>query len=298
MEVCAENAISVRRAGGKVLIDWDRCSACGECLSVCGSDVFQMKLVDKNRIFSTLKRSISEDGDAYFACKDRNDDKTAGVPTLAYIDKKMMVKTALMGANRIVLQTGDCEECRHARCYATSACEIKIAEEIFKAAGEAIQVTLAPYVKQKRSKAKKNIEDSAVVSRREFFSLVSKRTKQSVGEVVYSLSENDSSRRKTVLADKGNIKRTFTDDLKLLGGADLIEKMRSDGLLPGVQIDADRCVRCGVCARICAFGVYKAEYETVKGRKNITGITVDKDKCTGCGVCSITCMSKAITVQN
>jgi NAD-dependent dihydropyrimidine dehydrogenase PreA subunit len=295
MDACAQGAVSITKAGGKVLIDWDKCTACGECYSACKSGVFQIKLADKSRLFSTLKESISEDSRAVFACKDKWGDKTIGVPTLAYVDRKILVKAALAGAERIILQTGDCGECKH-KCMATAVKEMRHAEDIFASADRKVTIETAPYEKEVRSKAKKRLEDSQLVSRREFFSLMGRRTKKSVGQVVYSLSENDANRAKTVLTGSG-VKRRFADDIRLLGGEELLGKMREGGMMPSVCVDSDKCRKCGVCERMCAFGVYTCEYETVKGRKKIVNIKVDQDSCTGCGICALSCMAKAITVQ-
>lgn len=297
MDVCHRDAVSITKAGGKVQIDWDKCNSCGECYSACKNSVFQIKLADKSRLYTTLKQSITETDQAVFACKERWDDITVGVPSLAFADRKIMLKAALIGAKKIVLKTGECEECSHESCLSTINKEIEIISEIFRSTGDDITIETIPYGKPEKSKARKRLEDTQVLNRREFFGLMGQRAKQSVGQVVYSLSENDGERGKTVLTGRGNIKRTFTDDLKLFGGEELLENLRGKGILPGVSLEVDKCNKCGVCERMCAFGVYTCEYETVKGRRHISAVRVYQDKCAGCGICAQTCMSKAITVH-
>jgi len=68
-------------------------------------------------------------------------------------------------------------------------------------------------------------------------------------------------------------------------------------MLSSVSIDTEKCRHCGVCERLCAFGVFTCVRETIKGRDKIVDINIDQDRCTGCGVCSLSCMSKAISVQ-
>lgn len=69
-------------------------------------------------------------------------------------------------------------------------------------------------------------------------------------------------------------------------------KQRTEAFFSGLSasIDPQKCVRCGRCAELCAFGAVQATAE---------GYAVDALRCEGCGVCAALCPHKAIdTAEN
>ena len=60
------------------------------------------------------------------------------------------------------------------------------------------------------------------------------------------------------------------------------------------QVDADRCIGCGLCTEICSFGAIVLEDYTGKGyrAKNIPA------SCKGCGLCAAACPQKAIDMMH
>ena len=69
-------------------------------------------------------------------------------------------------------------------------------------------------------------------------------------------------------------------------------KQRTEAFFSGLSasIDPLKCVRCGRCAELCAFGAVQATAE---------GYAVDALRCEGCGVCAALCPHKAIdTAEN
>ncbi|ADD67012.1 4Fe-4S ferredoxin iron-sulfur binding domain protein [Denitrovibrio acetiphilus DSM 12809] len=299
MDSCPNEAIDITRAGGKVLVSWESCTACGECITACPNSVFSIKLVDKNRIYTAMKECIAESGEAVFTCLKGKDDCRAFLPSLAYADRKLLVKAALCGAERIVLMHGECGDCRHSKCRETFEKEIDTVRRIFQLAGVDIKISVETDAgnKDKKRAAERLRKDEKAMSRREFFSFVGNRTKQSVGQTIYSISENDQDRKKTVLFAETDRGKSFSEDLVAIGGDALPGLLRKEGLLPSVSIDKTTCTNCAVCSRMCPFGVFEPIYKEIKGRQKVIDIQMNLNACTGCGICAIACMSKSITCQ-
>jgi ferredoxin len=299
LDACASGAINITRPGGKVVVNWERCTSCGECIPVCSNSVFEMKLVEKTKLLSIVSQSIKNSREAVFACHNKQTDTTAGITTLAFADHKLMIKTVIMGAERILLLTDDCTKCRHENCLNTIYREISTAKDIFNKAGLSIEIKTAPYHSNGKTFSKRLPEnDTKVMNRREFFNFVKKRTKKNIGEVIYSVSENDNEKAKTRLAiNSEKLKSLFIDDIKNLGGEKLLFNLISSGYLPNVKINEETCKRCGICSKICPFNVLQPEYETVKGIRHIKTVNIVIGSCTGCSLCLNVCMSKSIVLE-
>jgi heterodisulfide reductase subunit A-like polyferredoxin len=70
------------------------------------------------------------------------------------------------------------------------------------------------------------------------------------------------------------------------------KSMRAGGVVSAV--DVSKCVGCGVCEAVCAFGAVNLEYNERLGR-NVAVVT--QASCKGCGVCASTCRSSAIDLK-
>jgi len=57
-----------------------------------------------------------------------------------------------------------------------------------------------------------------------------------------------------------------------------------------LELDADKCIGCGLCAVVCPQGVFAVE----DGKAEI----VDRDACMECGACARNCVAEAISVRS
>jgi len=56
-----------------------------------------------------------------------------------------------------------------------------------------------------------------------------------------------------------------------------------------LNLNADKCVGCGLCETVCPHGVF----EIGEGKAHLA----DKDACIECGACAINCPTKALSVN-
>ena len=56
-----------------------------------------------------------------------------------------------------------------------------------------------------------------------------------------------------------------------------------------VFVDADSCVACGCCVKVCPFGAISV-FRGVAAR-------VDRERCVGCGKCARECPASVIAIQ-
>ena len=62
-----------------------------------------------------------------------------------------------------------------------------------------------------------------------------------------------------------------------------------------ISYEADKCVNCGMCIKVCSPGAITRTVEPAEGGENIT-YTIDLTSCTFCGTCSDFCSTKAMTL--
>jgi len=294
MDVCKNGAIRITSAGGKVLVDWDRCNACGQCAAVCPNRVFSMKLTDVGKLITNIKQQIAQDGECIISCRDDAD--TAHIRSLSFADRQLLVKTAVMGAGKITLRQGDCGKCSK-DCLSIAKKEAEAANRIFELAQQPVRVVLDDPSEKRPTAADRLKNKGESISRREFFGFMRTKARRTIGETLYSLAENEKDRKRTVLSSDRDGLDSYISNLKYLGSDKLINRMRGEGLLMSVDINIDKCTRCGICARVCPMSVFTVSKDVVKGREITTAVTADADLCSGCGVCVTACMSDALKVH-
>jgi NAD-dependent dihydropyrimidine dehydrogenase PreA subunit len=305
-DVCPAEAIRITSAGGKVLVDWTLCTDCGKCLNSCRNSVFVPRRADLRSMDVSSVEQIKENGAVRYSCF-RAGAAAGGCRTssLSRVGRKQIIKAVSMGALRQEFVHGDCGKCPVSGCKDDLEKELAFSRRVLELCGRTAEFEIRRFDEKPAPKAKKSMmeerfgKSEVQLTRREFFGFIRNRAGESVGKTLHYFSENDKNRQKTVLDVKGGIAphEEYLASLESLGGEILIRNMMKEGLLSRAEIITETCTKCGICARLCPFGVFVPVIETVKGRKVTAAVNVDTAKCTGCGVCLVSCPTDSIKLS-
>lgn len=305
-DACPAEAVRITRAGGKVLVDWSLCTDCGKCVSACMNGVFTLRRADEARLNASIPEQINAAGSVKYSCaRSKSSENTAKVSALAYINRRQIIKAASKGAERQEFIHGDCDTCPAGGCLDMLSEEIKAASKILELCGKEPSFLIrrpeeAPISKKKSRLAERlGGKQDVKLSRREFFGFIRKGAEKSMGKTLQYLGENDANRQKTVLEVKETAAphREYLNSIETLGGDILIRNMQREGLLKRAEIDSEKCVKCGICARMCPFHIFEPVVEKIKGRDVTQVINVKSVGCTGCNLCTISCPYGAVSIR-
>lgn len=307
MDACPENAIAITSAGGNVLVDWLRCSDCGKCLAVCSNGVFSLHGMERKRLLSAVASRITEGATVTLSCRQspHASEATGSAGTLVHFNRRLLILMIAMGAERIAMFRGDCDDCGKG-CAEIVSKEMAAVGQILALCGREVSIDLTECLAPVRDRkehadgASAAFGHDALTSRREFFSHLKKRTLASVGSTIHYLTENDPKTKRTVLADDNT--RTeieeYITSLKIIGGEPLLGSMLAEGFLNEVHVNTESCILCGICFRICPHKVFTTITEMIKGLEKVVEIRRNSLLCTGCGLCVLSCPGKAIRIGN
>ncbi|WP_205743363.1 4Fe-4S binding protein [Geobacter sp. FeAm09] len=305
MDVCSADAITITAAGGRVLVDWSRCSDCGKCHAACGNGVFSLRKAVRDQLFASAAAQIGRHDKVVLSCRQSPHAQHAAYSavTLACFNRMILVRLVAMGAKNIVLLKGECSTCG-TPCEDIICKEIDTVVSIVSLGARETSISLADTFEAPRERndaigRNSKQENGKPASRREFFGLIKNRALASIGSGIHYFTESSVDNNKDILdAGNSNVSReAYLYDLKTIGGETLLGKMVTEGLVNVVAIDREKCRLCGICSRMCPNCAFTLDYETVKGREKATDIHMNNILCTGCGLCRISCPSKAITVR-
>jgi ferredoxin len=307
---CPSSAISI--TGNDVVIDSGKCTECGICRKVCKSGVFKYKNIIENDFYSKLSEQSKKYGHAVLSCikcKTDNQKDMLSVPCLGWVDSSVLLWSIACGAKNIYLQHDDCNNCKTGCGFDAITCEI---ENIEKMLGHFITNNNIKFlvVNELPLLDLQNIQtspsDAEVLSRRELFGYIKKRTTVSIAQALNYI--NDPSTKQ--VSTPGNIiknkielpvkKSYFTYSVsgifpELDESADI-----SDGNYIGITvIDIDKCNLCGVCYKFCPTGAIKEiARENDAGFLQKVGISFNADECLKCSLCIDLCTAGAVSCRS
>lgn len=265
-----------------------------------------MHLADRGGLFAAATSRLNSGGIVALSCRQSLHSKDADhtAATLAFYNRKHLVRLVAMGAKSIVVLKGDCDTCGNG-CVDFISKEVDAVTRILSLCNNNATIVLTNNLERLSCQrepihALPSQKGEKLASRREFFNYLKTRTMVTVGSAIQYVSENDAKQGKTVLAPDSTATglEEYVDSLKMLGGDALLRSMLSEGLLNRVTIDREKCTLCGICSRMCPNSVYTVVTGMVKGREKVVGIQEDNLLCSGCELCVISCPSKVISIRS
>lgn len=217
--------------------------------------------------------------------------RTVTLPCLAWVDEALIVHMACAGAQRIALLTAPCTSCEHAAAVDALPQAADAAQRILDTWQLDAVVSIVDAVDDV---AAPDDEDAAgEVSRRGLFSQARSALVEAATDAASAQIDALAGRRAADAPAPEPDRRRWQllDDLHAAGlpsGDAVVPR----ALAPRVDIDAERCSGCALCAGFCPTQALRKAGKAAGGR---TLLEFDAALCRDCGTCTDTCRYVAIS---
>lgn len=304
-------------------IDEEACVRCGRCITACPTAaLLAVAPLDDDTLLDAAARAgaaaaavaVAGEGEAGgegavdesaaesvpaagFACEraaraGRIDaERTATLPCLAWVDKALIVHMACAGAQRIALLTAPCATCEHSAAVTELPETAREAQRIMDTWEIDSVVSIADAVDGMAAPDDKNAVGE--VSRRGLFSQARSALADAASDAASAQMDALVGRRaaEPPAPEPDRRRWQLLDDLHAAGlpAADAVVPR---ALAPRVDIDAERCSGCALCAGFCPTQALRKAGKTAGGR---TLLEFDAALCRNCGTCTDTCRYGAIS---
>lgn len=218
-------------------------------------------------------------------------ERTVTLPCLAWVDEALIVHMACAGAQRIALLTAPCASCEHAAAVDALPQAADAAQRILDTWQLDAVVSIVDAVD---AVAAPDDEDAAgEVSRRGLFSQARSALVEAATDAASAQIDALTGRRAADAPAPEPDRRRWQllDDLHAAGlpsGDAVVPR----ALAPRVDIDAERCSGCALCAGFCPTQALRKAGKAAGGR---TLLEFDAARCRDCGTCTDTCRYVAIS---
>ncbi|MBC5584747.1 4Fe-4S binding protein [Eggerthella sp. NSJ-70] len=218
-------------------------------------------------------------------------ERTVTLPCLGWVDEALIVHMACAGAQRIALLTAPCASCEHAAAVDALPQAADAAQRILDTWQLDAVVSIVDAVDDV---AAPDDEDAAgEVSRRGLFSQARSALVEAATDAASAQIDALAGRRAADAPAPEPDRRRWQllDDLHAAGlpsGDAVVPR----ALAPRVDIDAERCSGCALCAGFCPTQALRKAGKAAGGR---TLLEFDAALCRDCGTCTDTCRYEAIS---
>ena len=311
VDACPVGALAI--ADDVPALDAEACLGCGICAAVCPTGALTVvRPTDEALIEAAKAAAANTDGQAIFADNDLleaaaglyDPEKVVGLPSIGRVNESILLDLATApGITRVTLVRGtdEAHPLRRGDDIALQAC--RIAEALLQVWHSPLSIRCTDKLPGTIRAARDDAYDKG---RREFFSAVREETKktamvaaeQAAREMGISPQEEGEA-KPTPLKVDGNrvLPQTYPPQRKLLLDAlDALGEPRpvklTTPLWGSVDIDAELCDSCRMCATFCPTGaLYR--FHTQQGK---VGLKHRPRMCVACGCCEDMCPKHALAL--
>lgn len=325
-EACTSGAISYR--DNELSIDPSVCIGCGTCATACPTCALEVRHPSDEELVKYVKHAVvASKGHPVIACERALDaadaraqalrhgiaallkpaqpaydmDKICAVPCLGRIDESLLVGIGAYAAHDVTLVCASCESCEHASGGAMVRAVAQSAHAMLEAFGCPLSITLTNELPDHALPDDGAPARPAASSqdRRAFF----REMKEEGMRVAASVAapDDESARREPAAYRKVGADGTLShfvpsrrvrvyNYLKHIGEP-VCDSVKTR-IIGRVEIDADACTSCRMCAVFCPTGAIE------KHDGDFFGIVHRPAKCVQCRLCESICPAHAIAVSD
>jgi formate hydrogenlyase subunit 6/NADH:ubiquinone oxidoreductase subunit I/coenzyme F420-reducing hydrogenase delta subunit len=300
--------------GNNILdLDFGACTACGACTTVCPTEALMpLEPMDTDLADQVASACLAQgDGQAVIACarissKHNADPRTfAEVPCLGRVEESLLIGLASHGVESIILVDGDCPTCKFRTACTTIDAVVRSANDLLGTWGSEALVRRASAFPP--ACALEDERGSYGQARRGFFAKAKQGAKDTaVKAAVHELElekEQPSLRDRLKVGDGKMPQFEAVRRMNILNGLDSLgtpSRAAIETRLWGrVEIDAQVCNACGMCAVFCPTGALSKVGEDAPAKPN-SGIVFEFScaECVQCGLCADACFRKCLNVSS
>jgi len=295
VNICPQNAISLN-PGPNIN---DDCTDCGLCQVVCPTEVFQNELSSDRNLLSKVEGIYKNDrvqcsGDRkllFFHCHraEKQDRNSLFLHCLGRITTNIILGAALLGFDKIILTKGNCSQCHYHRGEKLIKNALTTSQVFLESKG----ITLFEIKIEEKEKC-----NEAVLSRRDLFSMLSDKIKNSTASFVHRTETTIREKMNNTIGSKG--KKRHLPQIKLLKMIlrqnsfenKMVIKYKSELPFGKIKVDEKECSACGACISLCPTGAI-----TKKMENDLLSLYVNASLCNNCTLCKEACPKNAIDFE-
>ena len=293
-------------------LDNELCVACGACTVVCPTEaLIPLQPLDEDLAEAVANAVVASEGRAVFACariasKHKGDpSKFAAVPCLARMEESVLLELAARDVRDILLVDGTCTTCKFRANVPGIDATVASANQLLAAQGSGIRVERASEFPDDVL-----LEDQRSLlgaSRRGFFSqakgtaLTAAEKTVEVAFIKKGGAAGPTLRERLRMSDAGTlpqfnpVRRMHVLDAMDSLGPSVVPEVDTR-LFGSVQVDAEACSSCGMCAVFCPTGALKKS-DLVPEEGEGSFLEFSASDCVQCNLCADACLKSCLEVS-
>jgi formate hydrogenlyase subunit 6/NADH:ubiquinone oxidoreductase subunit I len=307
LNICPQHAIEIEKNKEAININYELCSHCGLCVSICPLNVFDFKYANFRDLLEAINKTINSNNNLFFICErfpERNKlpSSLISIPCIGMLDYSLIAHVLLMKPTSITVYA-DCKDCVNRKAFDTFNKLLKEVADFLLLFSNPTEICFRNTIKNSDFlKFNKINENTQSYSRRELFSYYKSNFISSTKKSISLIKDNNSKINKRISSRKNisTLKRSlFIQDLVKIDITDDNRFLNKNfSFLKTLNIDVQKCNLCSICYVLCpAKALSEISEIDTEGIKRKKGINIDYKKCINCDFCINICPKKAITYR-